>query len=252
MGMKPSQVLSTIPGWEGATANELSGGLSNRTWRVERGGRAAVLKIDERPRGAPYNTRREEAQFQSRAFEAGLATRVLYVDETVYMTEYVKGTVWSPDCLDDDSNIRQLAAALRKLHSLPLTGRVFDAAGAARAYARQIAGGDVQKVRDCVRRIEAAPLPPNLCFCHNDLVVENIINTPRTRFLDWEYACDNDPFFDLATVVAHHGLSPAQRDVLLDAYFDGEGARWQPQLKRQEAVYESLLYLWEQARQGRG
>ena len=248
MGVTPQQVLSTIPGGEGASATELNGGLSNRTWRVDRDGRSAVLKIDERPRGEPYNTRREEAKVQTRAFEAGLATRVLHVDETVYMTEYVEGTVWSPHCLDDDSNIEQLARALRKLHSLPLTGRVFDAAGAAREYARRIDRGDERKVRACLQRIESAPRPPNLCFCHNDLVVQNIINTPETRFLDWEYACDNDPFFDLATVVAHHGLSTAQRDTLLNAYFDGDGLRWQEQLKRQAGVYECLLYLWEQAR----
>ena len=248
MGMNPEQALATIPGWEGASVTELKGGLSNRTWRVDRDGRSAVLKVDEQPRGEPYNTRREEANVQSRAFEAGLATRVLYVDETVYMTEYVEGTVWSPHCLDDDSNIEQLARALRRLHSLPLTGRVFDAASAAREYARRIDHGDEGKVRACLQRIESAPRPPNLCLCHNDLVVENIINTPETRFLDWEYACDNDPFFDLATVVAHHGLSSAQRDVLLDAYFDGNGARWQEQLDRQAKVYECLLYLWEQAR----
>ena len=248
MGLTPEQALAAIPGWDGAILTELSGGLSNRTWHVERGGRSAVLKVDNRPRGEPYNTRRQEAAVQSRAFEAGLATRVLFVDDTVYMTEFVEGTVWSPDCLDDDSNIEQLAVALRKLHALPLTGRVFDAAGAAREYARRIDDRDDGKVRDCLRKIEAAPLPPNLCFCHNDLVVENIINMPGTRFLDWEYACDNDPFFDLATVVAHHGLSQAQSDVLLDAYFDGNGSRWRDQLRRQAEVYASLLYLWERAR----
>ena len=147
MGMTPEQVLSTIPGWEGAAVTELNGGLSNRTRRVDKNGRSAVLKIDERPRGEPYNTRRQEAQVQSRAFEAGLATRVLFVNETAYMTEYVAGTVWSPDCLDDDSNIEQLAIALRKLHSLPLTGRVFDAAGAARDYARRIVDVDERMVR---------------------------------------------------------------------------------------------------------
>ena len=248
MGVTTGQVLSTIPGWEGAAVTELNGGLNNRTWRVDKNGRSAVLKIDEQPRGEPYNTRRQEAQVQARACEAGLATRVLFVNETIYMTEYVAGTVWSPDCLDDETNIKQLARALRKLHSLPLTGRIFNAAGAAQDYARQIVDGDESRIRDCLRKIEAAPLPPNLCFCHNDLVVENIINTPETRFLDWEYACDNDPFFDLATVVAHHGLSAAQRDVLLDAYFDGDGSRWREQLERQAVVYESLLYLWEQAR----
>ena len=248
MGLTPAEALSSIPGWEGARVTELDGGLSNRTWRVDRNGRSAVLKIDERPRGEPYNTRRQEAQVQSRAFEAGLATRVLFVNETVYMSEYVEGNVWSPQCLADDANIEQLAIALRRLHSLPLTGRVFDAVGAARDYARRIVDRDETRVRDCLQRIEAASLPLNLCFCHNDLVAENIINTPETRFLDWEYACDNDPFFDLATVVAHHGLSQAQRDVLLNTYFDGNGSRWRGQLERLARVYESLLYLWDQAR----
>jgi thiamine kinase-like enzyme len=78
--------------------------------------------------------------------------------------------------------------------------------------------------------------------------VANILNTPETRFLDWEYACDNDPFFDLATIVAHHDLSEAQRNTLLDAYFDGNGARWHEQLARQSDVYAALLYLWEQSR----
>lgn len=248
MGLMPRDVLAGIDDWSGAAVTELNGGLTNRTWRVDKDGRSAVLKIDERPRGRPYNTRREEAQIQSRAFAAGLANRVLFVAERIYMTEYVEGTVWSPDCLDDDTNIEQLAAALRKLHSLPLTGRIFDAAGAARDYAKRIGTRDDSKVRDCLRRIEAAPQPPNLCCCHNDLVVENIINSPETRFLDWEYACDNDPFFDLATVAAHHDMSPAQRMTLLNAYFDGDGQRWHEQLDRQAQVYAALLYLWQQCR----
>jgi thiamine kinase-like enzyme len=248
MGMTVEEALAGIDGWEGACATELSGGLNNRTWRVDKGGRSAVLKIDAAPRGEPYNSRRAEALIQQRAHEAGLANRVLFVNETVYMTEYAEGVVWSLDCLDDDTNVEQLAAALRQLHSLPLTGRVFDAIGAARDYARQIARPDKARVRDCLQKIATAPRPQNLCLCHNDLVVENIINAPATRFLDWEYACDNDPFFDLATVAAHHGMSLAQRRTLLDAYFDGNGERWQVQLERQAEAYEALLYLWRQAR----
>ena len=106
----------------------------------------------------------------------------------------LEGVVWSLDCLEDASNIEQLATALRRLHGLPLTGRTFDALGAARAYAGRISDPDTDRVRECLEKIEAGPLPPNLCCCHNDLVVENIINTPETRFLDWEYACDNDSY----------------------------------------------------------
>ena len=78
--------------------------------------------------------------------------------------------------------------------------------------------------------------------------IANIINTPETRFLDWEYACDNDPFFDLATIVAHHNMTQEQSDFFLDAYFEGDGTRWREQLARQTDVYEALLWLWGAAR----
>jgi thiamine kinase-like enzyme len=248
MGMTPGDVLARIEGWAGARVTVLDGGLSNHTWLVELDDRSAVLKIDDQPRREPYNTRRREAEIQSRAFEAGLANRVLYADQTVYLTEFVEGTVWSPACLHDSGKLGQLAIALRKLHSLPLTGRVFDAAGAARDYARHLDDADERRAGECLRLIEAAPRPGKLCFCHNDLVAENIISMPEVRFLDWEYACDNDPLFDLATVAAHHDLSAEQRTVLLDAYFDGDGSRWQEPLARQAELYEALLYLWQQSR----
>jgi len=244
----PEAVLAEIPGWEGASCRELSGGLSNRTYLVETGGRAAVLKIDERPRGSPYNTRRAEALVQTTAAHQGLASRVLYVADTVYMTEYLEGEVWSGAELEGGANLDALARALRRLHALPLTGRVFDAAGAARNYARRIGSADTDSVRDCLRRIESMPLPHNLCCCHNDLVAANIIAAPDIRFLDWEYACDNDPFFDLATVAAHHRLPQDRVDRLLDAYFDGDGRRWREHLTRMAGFYDALLWLWQAAR----
>ena len=222
--------------------------MSNHTWRIDNDGRSAVLKIDDRPRSEPYNPRRREAEIQTRACDADLANRVLYVDETVYMTEYAEGIVWSPDCLDDGHNLEQLAKALRRLHSLPLTGRVFDALRAARNYARYARAGSERDVRACLQSIAAAPRPANLCCCHNDLVAENIINTPEIRFLDWEYACDNDPFFDLATIVEHHRLDDRLVLQLLNAYFDGNGARWLPALEAQRSLYASLYWLWLAAR----
>ena len=248
MTQTPDTVLSGLPDWAGASYERLECGQTLNSWVINLGDRKAVLKIDNAPRTAPFNSRRAEAHIQTTAAQQGLANQVLHVTDTVLITEYIDGVIWSLDCLEDSANIEQLAIALRRLHSLPLTGRTFDATGAAREYASRIVNRDEEKIRDCLRKIEAGPLPPNLCCCHNDLVVANILNTPETRFLDWEYACDNDPFFDLATIVAHHGLSEAQCNTLLDAYFDGNGARWREQLARQSDVYDALLYLWEQSR----
>lgn len=248
MPLSPASVLADLPEWANAHVRPLDGGHTNQSWLVEVEGRKAVLKIDAAPRETPYNPRRVEAQIQTRAAQEGLANRVLLATDTVYMTEYVDGVVWSPDCLADVANIEQLARALRRLHSLPLTGRTFDAVHAAKDYARRIRDRDEARVTACLEKIAAGPLPAHLCCCHNDLVVANIINIPETRFLDWEYACDNDPFFDLATISAHHDMNESQIQTLLDAYFDGNGDRWREQLDRQAGVYESLLYLWESAR----
>ena len=246
--LSPENVLANIPGWEGATFSELNGGLTNRSWLVEASEQRAVLKIDTGSRSAPYNSRIQEAQVQSTAAGQGLANAVLHATESVYMTEYLDGTVWTKAALDEDANLVQLARALRKMHSLPLTGRTFDAVSAARDYASRINAANAEMVRDCVNIIESLPLPRNLCCCHNDLVVGNVIATPEIRFLDWEYACDNDPFFDIATVVAHHRMSEERAWFLLDAYFDGDGTRWRDYLGMQVKFYNALLWLWLNSR----
>jgi len=248
MTPSPEAVLADLPEWTNAEITKLTGGLTNHAWLIRSGERRAVLKIDESPREAPFNSRRAEAQIQTSAATQGLANRVLLATDTVYMTEYVHGVIWSPRKLQDSASLETLAVALRSLHSLPLTGRTFDAIGAARNYARRIGGGQEPRIRECLDKIAAGPRPHNLCLCHNDLVVGNILHTPAIRFLDWEYACDNDPFFDLATIVAHHGLDETRTGQLLDAYFDGDGQRWRDQLSRQAEVYDALLWLWSAAR----
>jgi thiamine kinase-like enzyme len=226
----------------------LPGGLTNRNFLVATEARRGVLKIDAAPRSAPLNTREAEAVIQKQGAQAGLASAVLYFDDTTYLVEYADGDVWTRQHLDDDANLEQLAGAMRKLHALPLTGRAFDAVAAADQYRSLLEGADASTARKHVAVIESMRRPKNLCCCHNDLVVANILATPELRFLDWEYACDNDPFFDLATVVEHHGLADTQADFLLDAYFDGAGANWREQLAEQRRLYRSLFWLWSAAR----
>ena len=243
----PDEVLAGIPGWRGASWSELPGGLTNRTLLVEKNDRRAVLKIDPTPRTAPYNSRRGEARIQDQAAVLGRANPVLYVDDTVLLSEWGEGEVWRRAHFDDDENLVRLGRALRDIHELPLTGRTFDALDAARLYAGRVRRADRAAARQHLAVIESAPRPDNLCCCHNDLVAENIVSTPAVRFLDWEYACDNDPLFDVAVVVAHHGLSDRQAGILLDACFDGDGVSRREPLANQVRLYDALNRLWAAA-----
>jgi thiamine kinase-like enzyme len=248
VGLSIATVLADLPGWENAAATALSGGLTNHTWLVDNGDAKAVLKLDPVPRGAPYSARPREAAVQSIAAEHGLAPRVLHVDDCVLMTEFVEGEVWQPGTFAVDDNIENLANALRRLHALPLTGRSFDAPHAAAGYLDRMNPADRDLAARCLQIIEAQALPRNPCVCHNDLVAANILSAGSIMFLDWEYACDNDPFFDLATIVEHHGLDDDLAMRLLDAYCGGDGRRQLAQLRAQQALYAALYWMWLAAR----
>ncbi|MCH7820676.1 MAG: phosphotransferase family protein [Proteobacteria bacterium] len=244
----PESALEGIAGWEHAIIRELSGGMSNRTYLVEAHGHRAVLKIDDLPRTAPFNSREAEARVQTAAAAQDMAGRVLFVDEQTYLSEYLEGQVWGAGDLLLRQNLIDLAAALKRLHALPLTGRNFDAASAARRYRASIADSEDGLARHCAQIVTSMRAPQILKCCHNDLVAENIIRARHLCFLDWEYACDNDPFFDLATIIAHHELQDDQADLLLNAYCDGDGARWRPHLQEQMRLYDALHWLWLAAR----
>ena len=248
MSISPDDILAEIPGWENASFTRLSGGYTNRTWHVVHGERAAVLKIDDARRKQPFNTRSAEAIVQTSAAKAGLAAKVILAKDGMYLTEYAEGTVWEWDSFATNPNLELLAAALKRVHSLPRTGRTFDTAFAAKRYANEIRDLHPGIIARCSDIVTSMRKPQNLCCCHNDLVAENMITTPDLMFLDWEYACDNDPFYDLATVVEYHELKDSQTEFFLDAYFDGDGQRWRESLEEYRKLYLALLLLWTASR----
>ena len=241
------RALDAVPAWSGADVSKLDGGHSDAAWLIERDGIRAVLKLDEAPRSAPFNTRLVEASIQARAFDSGIGSRVLHADEQMLLSEYVEGAPWGTQENDDADELHALAMALRQVHALPLTGRQFDALTAAKQYLKGIGDADEEIAERCLRTIRETPMPVRPSCCHNDLVPANILVGNGIRLIDWEYACDNDPLFDLATVVVELNLNSADVSRMLDVYFDGDGARWLPDLARQQRLYEALTWLWRES-----
>lgn len=245
--ISPRAVLETIPGWENANWRPLKGGLSNQTFLVETARQKGVLKIDTAPRTAGLNRRIDEKRIQTTAAEKLLAAPVLFAAERVYLSEYLPGRAWTSTDLRDEANLERLAELLKRVHALPSTGRRFDAIEAARHYFVTARNVDAAVAKECEHVIAAMPLPSLLRCCHNDLVAENIVATPSLRLLDWEYACDNDPLFDLATIVAHHELNESHKGILLNSYFNGDAERWTTRLEQYIETYRALLWLWTAA-----
>ena len=241
--LSPDSVINDLPGWRGATWKQLAGGLTNQTWLLEKSGRKAVLKIDDQLRSTPFNTRFAEATVQTTAARAGLAAGVIFADNQIYLCDYIEGDVWDKGYFDVPENIERVASALKRLHGLPQSGRLFDSVAAAKGYATSISRDD-KFVGVCFDIIENTEPSQTRCFCHNDLVAENIVATPDIKFLDWEYARDNDPLYDLATIIEHHELNREQTQRLADAYIDGCRELPYERLTEQRRLYLALYWLW--------
>ena len=81
------------------------------------------------------------------------------------------------------------------------------------------------------------------------MVAANIIGDPALKLLDWEYACDNDPMFDLASLVGFHNLDDDRQSDLLNAYAGGNDFALKEQLDVQVRLYDAIQWLWLANRQ---
>lgn len=245
-------VLSGVPGLQQARVVEcLMDGPTNTSYRVARDGESFVLRLDKPQTRMLGLDRDSEYTVCAAVAAAGLTPPHLYVDRAagVCLRPFVPGRSMRCDELLDPRVLGRLAGLLRRLHRLPPVGSPFDPVSAARRYAEQVAtpqaiglAGEAARLMALIREYSSP-----LAICHNDLVAENLLLTPDREIvlIDWEYAATGDPFFDLAVVVRHHGLSDSLASGFLEAYLEGPPSGSERQrFALHCAFYGCLLELW--------
>ena len=251
----PAEALSGIPGWKGkaATWRELKGGLTNRTYLVECADESFVLRLDAAHTSVFNPDRFGEVEIQKQAAAAGLAPELIFADADsgILLSRYVPGRSWDASDLDDNKNLEALADLLRRVHDLPASGILFDPNSVAKRYAGNLKthyGLHAFALR-CEEIIADIPMSGKFRCCHNDVVAANIIGDPALKLLDWEYACDNDPMFDLASLIGFHNLEDGRQSVLINAYAGGNDFALKERLDVQVRLYDAIQWLWLANRQ---
>ena len=248
--MKPRDVLARLPGWSGVdvVVEGQLGGLTNRTYKVSRRGEPFVLRLDADHTQAFSLDRDRELAILQAASGAALAPEVVYADSDrgIVIRRFVEGRVWSGEDLRERPAIESIAALLRRVHRLPTSGRQFDAHAIAGRYLERLEGEHELHAtgQRCVRLIDESHTSARFVTCHNDVVAENIISGKTLILIDWEYACDNDPRFDLASLIRYHDMDEAGAERLLDAYAGGVTPELRERLNVQMRTYDVLQWLW--------
>ncbi|MEM6512504.1 MAG: choline/ethanolamine kinase family protein [Pseudomonadota bacterium] len=242
-----SMLLERVEEWRFANIERIPQGHTESAYRLSLSGRRAFFKYEEATR-APFKIPRHlEAEIQRLAASRGLAPGVYYVDDDCMLTEYVDGRVLADSDFHDREMLVRIGLRLREVHKLPLCGLRFNAMTAATHYAMH--APDAKIAERCLAAVASLPWESaELAFCHNDLAVGNLILDDDIHFIDWEYACDNSPLFDLATVIAHHNLDTSEARVLVEAYFGTCSEDHLARLAVYERGYHALHWLWMAAK----
>jgi len=236
---------------------ERMGGLTNRNYKLNRGGNAVVLRLPGWGT-ARFIDRSSERANQEAAALAGFTPQSIYFNDRTG----VKITRFFPDAKALDARDARLpqwrdevALLLGRFHSSGLVfAKRFDGFAMARTYERIASGRlarfyrNFAKVKARVMALEEplSSIGATPVACHNDLVPENILRTASgLTLIDWEYSGMNDPAWDLASFFIESGFGPGDEEAFLSAYKRQASCDTGQDLQLRISAFKLLQdYLW--------
>lgn len=214
----------------------LPGGLTNKNYKVSTPTGVYVVRhsAPSSPDGLGVD-RLAEYENSVRAAAAGVGAPVVefHPDEGLLVIEFLEGETLSDEHLQRPGMLPRVADACRRLHAGPAFVNRFDMFELQPEYLARVqrrgfrlpAGylGHAETVERIRRALAVRPVA--LRPCHNDLLAANFIDDGRTvSIIDYEYAGNNDPYFELGNIWSECHLTLEQLEELVEEY-DGAPSR---------------------------
>ena len=233
---------------------ERLGGLTNLVYRISVQDDADYLLRIPGKGTEDYINRAVEAHDAKIAAAVGVSARVLYFDsdDGLMLAEYIPGLTLSTEGFKDIDRVQRAARSFRQLHQSEQVFKTrFDVFAKIDEYLALVAKlkaplppgyQQVKQEADGIRqRLAAHPVP--LAPCHCDPLAENFIDTGEQVYIvDWEYAGNNDPMWDLGDLSVEAGFDAEQDHALLASYFNGSVP---PEQAGRMVMYKALCdLLW--------
>lgn len=230
--------MRRIPLLAGLRASDVSaqrlGGLTNRNYLLSTSKGKFVLRIPGEGT-SEYISRKNEAHAARITSDIGVNAPLVFFDETdgVQLAAFIEGAATlNVARFKDLGSVRRSATSLRKVHESdqPFLNRfelfqmIDEYLGFLDKKSAPLPDGyhDVKREAESVRSaLGRRELPSKPCHC--DPLAENFLDTGKDVYvIDWEYAGNNDPMWDLGDMSVEAAFDEEQDAVLLEAYFGGK------------------------------
>ena len=227
------RILDLIPAFarRPRQVEALSGGLTNRNYRITTAEGSFVLRRSPPPDADLFAIDRHREYLNSRAAaHAGVGAEVIaYLPtEHVLVVRWIPGHTFTDASFAEPGVIPRVALACRRLHGGPRFTGDFDMFEIQRRYLDVVQDrrfrlparyrdfhAQVDRIQRALAVRAEATVP-----CNNDLLAANFIDDgDRIWIIDYEYAGNNDACFELGNLWSECHLSLDQLSELLDNYY---------------------------------
>ena len=226
--------------------------LTNESFKVSVDGKDYVLRIAGQ--GTEEYIDREVEEHAARvAAQIGVGAPLVHCDRKsgIQVTKFIENS--SPmdaDILGDPQALKLAASAFRMLHTCGASfldrfdnfEKMDEYLHVLRRHDARLPDGyfeakaEAEAVRQALTEANIALAP-----CHNDPLPENLVYTgERVYIVDWEYAGNNDPMWDLADLSVETDFNEQQDAILLDAYCGGAPSQG---MAARLVIYKAMAFL---------
>lgn len=259
-----SPILQRVPQFAAAKSievQELTGGITNRNFKINADGDCFVLRLGGNETGFLGIDRRNEYECSLLAAQVGVAPEpIAFLEPEGYIVaRFISGKGLAADEIGHEANLRRVVDSMKAYHALDFFPGSFSPFRIAEQYtetARQFnvkLPGNIDWILERSREIEKSVYRQLLQArpCHNDLLNGNFIDDGnRIRILDWEYAGMGDIFFDLGNFAVQHDFSDEQDEMLLKAYFNVPNDSQRAHQKLMKIMSDLREAMWAQVQRG--
>jgi thiamine kinase-like enzyme len=229
---------------------KLEKGLTNDNFKVTIDNKHYVLRVPLSNSEHIVNYMAEKKALDVVA-SLDIDAQTIYYDEStgIKITAFIDDLVGFNEYLNNDK-FERVGKLMRKLHDAHTTiGIEFDPLKTYGTYASYVDNPMINP-KDTLPYITFIQENRKVStLCHNDWVPDNIgFHPDGDVLLDYEYAGDNDPMFDVTSFLSeNHITDPISRGAFLKAYFNHNISQKQEEtLLKWEAFHHILWCAWAQ------
>jgi thiamine kinase-like enzyme len=198
---------------------------------------------------ANKQSRRNEVKIQNKAYKKGIASKVYIHDEknSLMICDFLKG--FHKQKLNK-KYIKVLVKSLKKLHNIKAKDKEYKIKDDFKKYKKILKDRkSKQLIKSSLKEFKKIKKHKfEKVLCHHDLNKNNILfYKNKALFIDWEFACVNDRFFDLANICIEFSLDKKQEQKLLKEYLKKVKKSDIKKLASYKIVYKNLWLLWFKA-----